>query len=117
MSQYRIAMVGSKEAVAGFALLGMDVVPATSPKDALQELTNLRRKTQKDASGIERPLYAIIFVTEDLVSAITPEDERKLARGALPAVLPLPSHRGSTGFGQARLKRIVERAIGSDILA
>ena len=117
MSHYRIAMVGSKEAVAGFALLGMDVVPADTPKDALQELYALRRKTQLDAAGIERPLYAIIFVTEDLVSAITPEDEKKLARGALPAILPLPSHRGSTGFGQERLKRIVERAIGSNILA
>lgn len=117
MSQYRIAMVGTKDAVAGFALLGMDVVPADTPKDALQELYALRRKTQVDAAGVERPLYAIIFVTEDLVSAITPEDERKLARGALPAIIPLPSHRGSTGFGQERLNRIVERAIGTNILA
>lgn len=117
MSQYRIAMVGSKEAIAGFALLGVDVVPATTAKDALQELYRLRRTTQTDENGIERPQYAIIFVTEDLVSAITPEDEKKLARGALPAILPLPSHRGSTGFGQERLNRIVERAIGSNILA
>ena len=110
-------MIGSREAVSGFALLGVDVVPVENPKDALQEIYALRRKTQADQQGIERPLYAIIFVTEDLVSAITPEDERKLARGALPAILPLPSHRGSSGFGQQRLKRIVERAIGSDILA
>lgn len=57
-----------------------------------------------------------MFVTEDLAGQLSAEDERKLARGTLPAIIPLPSFRGSTGYATDRLNRIVERAIGSNIL-
>ncbi|PIR52933.1 V-type ATP synthase subunit F [Candidatus Peregrinibacteria bacterium CG10_big_fil_rev_8_21_14_0_10_49_10] len=114
--KYRIAMVGSKEAVGGFALLGADIVPVQSSAQAVEELYNLKRTMTKDEQGIERNTYAIVFITEDLSSGISPEDEKKLARGALPAIIPIPSHQGSTGYGLQRLRRIVERAVGSDIL-
>ena len=109
-------MIGSREAVGGFALLGVDIIPVQSAPEAVEQLFRLKRETTMDDRGVERPLYAIVFVTEDLSSGISPEDEKKLARGALPAIVPIPSHRGSTGYGQLRLKRIVERAVGSDIL-
>ena len=117
MSNYRIAIVGSRQSVQGFSLLGADIVPAESTEKAIAELYRLKKVMNKDEKGIERQTYAIIFVTEDLASGIPAEDEKKLARGALPAIIPLPSHRGSSGYGLARLKRIVERAVGSDILA
>ena len=116
MSTYRIAIVGPRETIAGFALLGAHVVPVRTAEEAVEAMLRLKRETQTDETGIERPLYAIVFITEDLASGISPEDERKLARGALPAIIPLPSHEAASGYGQARLKRIVERAIGSDIL-
>ena len=113
---YKIAIVGSPEAIAGFALLGADTVPATNAEEATEELLRLKKDMQVDENGVERNTYAIAFVTEDLASGISPEDEKKLARGALPAIVPLPSHKGSTGYGLQRLKGIVERAVGSDIL-
>lgn len=109
-------MVGTKEAIAGFALLGVDIVPAQTSSAAVAELHRLKKATVTDDRGMERPAYAIVFITEDLAGGISPDDEKKLARGALPAIIPLPSHRGSTGYGLGRLKRIVERAVGSDIL-
>jgi V/A-type H+-transporting ATPase subunit F len=115
--KHRIAIVGSREAVGGFALLGIDIVPVRSTTEAVEELYRLKKTTQPDDHGIERPLYAIVFLTEDLASGIHPDDEKKLARGALPAIIPIPSHEGASGYGPARLKRIVERAVGSDILA
>lgn len=114
--KYRIAMIGSKEAVGGFALLGVDVVPVESGAQGVEELYRLKRETTTDSQGIERNSYAIVFITEDLSSELSPDDEKKLARGALPAIIPIPSHQGSTGYGLQRLKRIVERAVGSDIL-
>jgi V/A-type H+-transporting ATPase subunit F len=114
--KYRIAMVGSKEAVGGFALLGVDIIPVLSGEQAVEELYRLKRTMERDSQGIERNTYAIIFITEDLSSGISPDDEKKLARGALPSIIPIPSHQGSTGYGLQRLKRIVERAVGSDIL-
>lgn len=113
---YKLAIVGSKEAIAGFSLLGAEAVAASSQEEAVESLFRLKKEMQTDEQGIERNKYAIVFITEDLASGISPDDEKKLARGALPAIIPLPSHKGSSGYGQARLKRIVERAIGSDIL-
>lgn len=117
MSAYRIAIVGSRQSVRGFALLGADIVPAETTDEAIAELYRLKKHMTKDDKGAERQTYAIVFVTEDLASGIPAEDEKKLARGALPAIIPLPSHHSSSGYGLARLKRIVERAVGSDILA
>jgi len=126
--KHKLAIVGSWDAVAGFALLGVDVVPVNSPAEAVEELHRLKKEMEKDEQGVERNVYAIVFITEDLASGISPDDEKKLARGALPAIIPLPSHKGSTGlpaeapkgaqasYGMQRLSRIVERAVGTDIL-
>ena len=114
--KHRIAIVGSREVVSSFSLLGVDVVPAHTVDEAVARLYELRRLTTPDEQGIERTTYAIIFVTEDFMADISPDDEKRLARGALPAIISLPSHKGATGYGLRRLKRIVERAIGSDIL-
>lgn len=117
MSSYRIAIVGSRDAIRGFTLLGADVVPAELPADAIRELHRLKKASSDDGRGGSRQTYAIVFVTEELLEKMSPDDERKLTRGALPAIIPLPSHRGGNGYGLKRLSRIVERAIGSDILA
>lgn len=114
--KYRIAIVGSKEAIAGFSLLGADTIAAESAKQATEQLFELRKSKTPDEQGVERNTYAIIFITEDLAAGISPDDEKKLSKGALPAIVPIPSHKGDSGYGLARLKRIVERAIGSDIL-
>lgn len=113
---HRIAIVGSKEAVSGFSLLGIHAVPASSQEEALSKLFELKKEMARDENGIERNVYAIVFVTEEFLADLSPDDEKRLTRGALPAIIPLPSHAGSTGYGMERLNRIVERAIGSNIL-
>ena len=119
---YKLAIVGSPEAVAGFALLGAETVPALNSQEAIDALLRLKRETQTDEHGGEKPAYAIVFVTEDLASGMSPEDEKKLARGALPAIVPLPDHRAAEDdtkterYGLQHLRRIVERAVGTDIL-
>lgn len=116
MATYRIAIVGPKEAVAGFSLLGVDVIAATTAEEATEALFRLKKSMRTDPDGRERNVYGVVFISEDLAGGLSADDEKKLARGALPAIIPLPSHRGSSGYGLDRLKRIVERAVGSDIL-
>lgn len=116
MSAYKIAIVGPKEAVEGFALLGIHIVPTSSHQEAVKALLELKKATHTDEHGRERHLYGILFVLEDVVSSMSPDDERKLSRGTLPAIVPLPSHRGSTGYAAERLRKLVERAVGSNIL-
>jgi V/A-type H+/Na+-transporting ATPase subunit F len=115
MHTYRIAIVGTRETVSGFALLGCDIVPVTSGTHALEELFRLKKETVS-VDGTEKHAYAIVFITEDLIEGISGEDEKRLAKDPLPAIIPLPSHHGSTGYGLKRLKGLVERAVGSDIL-
>lgn len=114
---YRIAIVGQKETVAAFSLLGVDIVPASNGQEAVAALFKLKR-TMREDKGVQRNVYAVVFITEDLAATISHDDEKKLQRGALPAIIPLPSLREADGasYGLRRIKRIVERAIGSDIL-
>lgn len=116
MAGYRIAIVGSKEAVAGFALLGVDVVAVEDGAPVAHELFRLK-KAMHTEGGRERQRYGIVFVAENLLQTLSVDDERRLARGALPAIIPLPSHHGASGYGLRRLTAIVERAVGSNILA
>jgi V/A-type H+/Na+-transporting ATPase subunit F len=116
MSAYRIAIVGPKEAVAGFALLGVDVIPVEEGGDSMAVLLRLK-KAMRTEDGRERNVYGIVFVAEHLMAGLSGDDMKRLSRGALPAIIPLPSHHGSSGYGLSRLKKIVERAVGSDILA
>lgn len=115
MSAYRIAIVGSKEAVAGFALLGVDVVSVDEQTNPMTELLRLKKSVVTEG-GRERNVYGIVFVSEHLLAPLSADDMKKLSKGALPAIIPVPSHHGSSGYSLQRLKRIVERAVGSDIL-
>lgn len=116
MSTYRIAIVGSKEAIAGFALLGVDIVATEDGGDVVSQLFKLKRAMRTEDNK-ERNVYGIVFVAEDILASLDADDHKKLSRGALPAIIPLPSHHGASGYGLQRLKTIVERAVGSDILA
>lgn len=120
---YKIAIVGSKEAIEGFSLLGVTTVAASSTEEAVIKIKEMKYGNRA-LQGAETPSptneglqpFAIIFVTEDLAKDFTQDDEKFFAKDPLPAIIPLPSHHGSTGYSMERLSRIVERAVGSDIL-
>jgi len=106
--EYNIAIIGSREAIEGFSLLGVTTVPASTSEEAVEKIKEMKKDEDKN--------FAIIFVTEDLAQGFTTDDEKYFGKDPLPAIIPLPSHLGSTGYSTARLSRIVERAVGSDIL-
>ena len=115
MQQYKIAIVGSRETILGFKALGVEPVYANESKEAAEELFALKNE-RIESGGESRNKYAIVFVMEDLMTDISPDDYKKLTADPLPAFIPLPSHLGSTGYGLKKLKGIVERAVGMDIL-
>lgn len=101
----KIAIIGNREQVQGFSLLGVEVVPTADAATAREKLLALRRDSD----------YAAVFVMEDVMAELSAEDERKIATSFTPAVIPVSSLDTSTGYGTARLRRLVERAVGSDI--
>ncbi len=112
----KIAFVGPEESVRAFSLLGVEIVPARDQHEALGEIHRLRKAMTKDDRGIERNVYAIIFVSEHLVHDLPRDEEAKLSASFLPAIIPTPSNKSNSTAGIARLKKLVERAVGSDIL-
>lgn len=102
---YKIAILGSKDSVRGFQALGVDTFEISKVDEASEKLREV----------YERDDYAVLFITEDWADQIrsTLDD---LPAKALPAVVAVPSQHGSTGAGLRNLSKIVEQAVGSDIL-
>lgn len=103
---YKIAVLGSRDSIYGLAALGLDTFPTDSMK--AEESSHLLRKL---AEGD----YAVIYVTEELQAALKEEIARYKDR-MIPAILPIPGTSGNTGAGMAGLKKLVEQAVGSDII-
>jgi V/A-type H+-transporting ATPase subunit F len=112
---YKIAIVGTQEITAGFSVLGFDAFNVLQKEEAKDLLFSLKNKKQEEGKEDSPLSYAIIFVIEEYIKDIPLDDYKKLSSGALPAIIPIPSHTGSTGFGETKIRRIVEKAVGSDI--
>ncbi len=101
---YKIAVLGDRDSIYGYAALGLDTYPVKDTEEAAKTL-----KTLADGH------YAVIYVTEALQAQIEPEIDRYISEG-LPAIIPIPGVSGNTGMGMRNVKKSVERAVGSDII-
>lgn len=103
---YKIAVLGTLDSIYGLAALGLE----TFPTDQM---------TVEEAAGCLRKLagesYAVIYVTEELQLELKDEIAR-YKNLMLPAIIPIPGTKNNTGAGMAELKKLVEQAVGSDII-
>lgn len=101
---YKVAVIGDRDSIYGFAALGLDTFPVSEPVEAA-------KKFREIANG----QYAVIYITEALASTLANEvDHFRFSR--LPAIIPIPGVSGNTGMGLKNVKRSVEQAVGSDII-
>ena len=103
---YKIAVLGERESVMGFAALGLSVFPAESADEAAELFHRIAKQSDQ---------YAIIYVTETYAAALAPQIA-KYETGVTPAVILIPGANGSQGLGMSALNSAVERAVGSNIL-
>ena len=101
---YRVAVIGDKESIYGFAALGLDVFFVNSDEEAEPTFKKL---TQSD--------YAVIYITEQF-AAILSDEIAKYRYKPSPAIIQIPGISGNTGAGMADVKKSVEKAVGSDII-
>ncbi len=101
---YKIAVVGDKDSVLAFKALGVDVRVAYKKDDARHQVDSLA----KDG-------YGVIFITEQLASLIEETIERYNSE-VVPAVILIPSNKGTLNIGMNRINKNVEKAVGSNIL-
>jgi V/A-type H+-transporting ATPase subunit F len=104
---YKIAVMGDRDSIYGFAALGLDIFSVPEPVDPIEA----GRKLREIADGE----YAVIYITESLASKLESEINRYRAAG-LPAIIPIPGVSGNTGMGMKMVKKSVEQAVGSDII-
>lgn len=101
---YNIGVIGEKDAIMGFKILGFSVFPVESREQAGKILTELAQEN-----------YAVIYITEQTAANI--ENEINQYRGErFPAIIPIPGIHGSLGIGMQGIKKCVEKAVGADIL-
>lgn len=101
---YKIAAIGDKNSIYGFASLGITIFPVESSTQAVKTIRNLADNG-----------YGVIFITENIASQIQNEINRYNDE-ALPAIIPIPGVFGNTGLGMQQVSSFVERAVGSDIV-
>lgn len=101
----KIAIVGKKDVYLGFKALGLTVVDARTAPSAERLITDLVSQG-----------YSIIFVSESLGSELAGAIER-FRKQATPAIVMIPDNMGSLGIARERVRKLVERAVGIDILS
>lgn len=101
---YKIAVVGDKDSILAFKALGIDVEIAYDAKEGRRCIDKLAGEN-----------YGIIFVTEQLASLI-PETIDRYNKKTVPAVILIPSNKGTLNIGMNNINRNVEKAVGSNIL-
>ena len=101
---YKMAAIGDRASVYGFAALGLDTHFVTAPDEAKKLI---RRLANDDC--------AVIYITEQLAEQVADELD-KLKEAPLPAVIPIPGVYGNTGMGMRAVNESVIKAVGSDIV-
>ena len=100
----RIAVIGDKESIYGFAALGLDTYFTTHSED---DAALFKRLCQSQN-------YGIIYITEAAAAELEREIEKVKSQPS-PAVILIPGVSGNTGEGLRAVKSSVEKAVGSDI--
>ncbi len=101
---YKVAVLGDRDSIYGFAALGLDTYSVIGHEEASKTLKKL-------AEG----QYAVIYITESLQAELESDIDRYVT-DYLPAIIPIPGVSGNTGMGMRNVKKSVERAVGSDII-
>ena len=100
----RVAVIGDSTSVAGFRPLGFAVFSVDDPKAA--------REYWDELAGGD---YAAVFVTEPVYEEIADLAETVMD-SAVPAVSVIPGAGASSGVGEEKLRRAIERALGTSTL-
>jgi V/A-type H+-transporting ATPase subunit F len=105
MKKYEgIAVIGKNHDILGFKAAGLNVFAVEGEKEARSALLRIADKG-----------YAVIFITEDIAEEIQ-ETLQRFKTKTYPAVIPIPTAKGSTGAGLKGIMQNADKVIGADIL-
>lgn len=102
---YKVGVIGDKDSILGFKILGLSVFPVTSPDEAKKILNKMARED-----------YAVIYITENIARDVK-ETINNYSSSRFPAIIPIPGNEGSLGIGMEAIKKAMEKAVGTDIFS
>ena len=88
---YKVAVIGDKDSIYGFASIGVEIHPCDDTVEAVRDIRNMADNG-----------YGVIYITEQLASQIEAE---------------LDTFRERPQLGMRNVSKSVEQAVGSDILS
>ena len=98
-----IGVLGDKESLLSFRSAGFEGLRCDTRKEALDALSRAANSC------------GVIYVTEEVYKLI-PDEIRGYDEKPVPAIIPIPGTRGSSGLSLELLYESVEKAVGSNIL-
>jgi V/A-type H+-transporting ATPase subunit F len=101
---HKIGVIGDRNSVLIYRMLGFDVFSTSSPEEASQKIDELAESD-----------YGVIYITEKIAENIS-DTIHKYDEKMLPAIILVPDQTGSRGIGKRRVQENVEKAVGQDIL-
>lgn len=101
---YKVGVIGDKDSILGFKILGLSVFPVTLPEEATKTLNKMVRDE-----------YAVIYITENIADKIM-ETIESYKSSKFPAIILIPGNQGTLGIGISSIKKALEKAVGADIL-
>lgn len=101
---HKIGVVGEKDVVIPFQIIGFDAYPVNDSTEARQTIDKLAQEK-----------YGVIYLTETIAKEI-PDTIARYDTQVVPAIILIPSHKGSLGIGKQRVNENVEKAVGQNIL-
>lgn len=99
----KIAVIGDRESVLVFRVMGVFVCTPDDKEDARRMVDKLAREG-----------YGVIFITEQIAVDI-PETIMRYRNEFKPTVILIPNQQGSLGIGMNDIKKNVEKAVGRNI--
>lgn len=105
MSSDKFAVIGDRDTITGFRLVGVsECATPTSPDETREVLMKYFRD----------PGIGLIMITEPLAASV--EDTIvELSQAPVPVILLIPDRDGSTGTYETVLRELIRRAVGIEI--
>jgi vacuolar-type H+-ATPase subunit F/Vma7 len=99
----KIAAIGENDIIEPLKMVGVDIFPAKAD-NAKEVLLDTVKKG-----------YSVILITENTIVGIE-ELFLKLSLRPMPSIIPIPGKGKSKGFAYTRLRELIKKAVGTDIL-
>lgn len=100
----KIAVIGDRESIKGFAALGLDIFPCDTHSEG-----------EKIFKKLVNENYGVIYITEHIAMGLSKEIA-KTDKMLTPSVVAIPGVIKSENVGREALKAAVIKAVGSDII-